>query len=127
MSTKSIHKLSREWILQTRADFRSFLDETKFPDPERMGSRGPSFHFPEWLIMFIAILAVKAKVKSYVGIHRLVGEYWNVISKGLRLKKISERQLRDRLKKIGHESGRTPGFILQLFSELVEAKDRKRR
>jgi len=45
------------------------LDETKFPDPKREeGSRGPVYKYPEWLIMFIAILAVKCKRKSYVAI-----------------------------------------------------------
>jgi len=49
--------------------------------------------------MFIAVLSVKCKVKSYVGIHRMVLEYWDVLATGLELDLISERQLRDRLKK----------------------------
>jgi hypothetical protein len=47
-------KISKKWIEQTRDYFREFLDETDFPDPDRTGSRGPKFSYPEWLIMFIA-------------------------------------------------------------------------
>ena len=36
-----------------------------------LGERGPVFQYPEWLIMFIAILSVKLKIKSYVQIHRM--------------------------------------------------------
>ena len=62
---KPCNKLSCEWIKRTIVDFRTFL-ETKFPDPTREeGSRGPEYKYPEWLIMFIAILAVKCKRKSY--------------------------------------------------------------
>ena len=38
------------------------LDETNFPDTERLGKRGPTFKYPEWLIMFIAILTVKHQI-----------------------------------------------------------------
>ena len=65
MASKS-NKISARWIRQTRDAFRSFLDETNFPDPERLGERGPKFKYPEWLIMFIAVLSVKLKVKTYV-------------------------------------------------------------
>jgi len=77
------------------------LDETGFPHPERNGTRGSKFDYPEWLIMFIAVLSVKCKVKSYLGIHRLAMEYWEIITEGLDLKdkRISESNLRDRLKK----------------------------
>lgn len=75
MLNKSEGKLNTKWIKQTRQYFRKFLDVTKFPDPEKMGSRGPAFEYPEWLIMFISILAVKCKVKSYVGIHRMSTKY----------------------------------------------------
>ena len=116
-------KLSREWIRRERDDFRSFLTETNFPDPKREeGSRGPEFWYPEWIIMFIAILSVKAKTKSYVAIHKMAMAYWDTITKGLNLKPISETQLRGRLKKICH-SPRTPAaFIFQLFPELDEAE-----
>jgi hypothetical protein len=118
---KQVSKLSREWIRRARADFRTFLDETKFPDPKREeGSRGPEFAYPEWLIMFIAILSVKNKLKNYLAIHRMVTEYWDTIAEGLKLKPISERQLRDRLKKIRHSPRKPAAFIFQLFPQLEE-------
>ena len=118
---KKISKLSREWIRQTRTDFRKFLDETGFPDPKREdGARGPEFHYPEWLIMFIAVLSVKNKLKSYVAIHRMVLEYWEVIAPDPTLKPISERQLRDRLKKICHSPGKPATFIFQVFPALAK-------
>jgi hypothetical protein len=116
--TKQAHKISKKWIEQNRLLFREFLDETDFPDPERLGERGPKFQSPEWLIMFIAILSVKLKVKSYVQIHRMAMQYWDQIAAGLDLKPISERQLRDRLKKICHHPRRPATFIFQLFPEL---------
>jgi hypothetical protein len=70
--TKNAQKISKKWIEQNRLQFREFFDETDFPDPQRLGERGPKFQYPEWLIMFIAILSVKLKVKSYVQIHRMV-------------------------------------------------------
>jgi hypothetical protein len=51
-------KISKKWIEQNRKLFRDFLDETDFPDPERTGERGPKFRYPEWVIMFIAVLSV---------------------------------------------------------------------
>ena len=126
MPTKRNYKLSRNWIIQTRAEFKSFLEETEFPDPTRMGERGPDFKYPEWLIMFIAILAVKAKIKHYVAIHRMVCEFWDVIAQDLKVQKISERQLRDRLKKIGHSPRRPATFIFQLFPELERTASRQR-
>ena len=50
MARKS-NKISAHWIRETRDDFRAFLDETDFPDPERFGERGPVFKYPEWLII----------------------------------------------------------------------------
>ncbi len=112
------NKISTRWIRDTRNDFRAFLNETDFPDPERLGERGPKFTYPEWLIMFIAILSVKLKIKSYVQIHKAVVQYWEVIAEGLDLTPISERQLRERLKKIRHFPGKPAAFIFQLFPEL---------
>jgi hypothetical protein len=80
-------------------DFRVFLNETDFPDPERFSEYGPTFKYPEWLIMFIAILSVKLKVKTYIQIHKMALKYWDVIGEDLNIDPISERQLRDRLKK----------------------------
>ena len=117
MARKS-SKISKRWIAETRSDFRAFLDETNFPDPERLGERGPAFTYPEWLIMFIAILSVKLKIKTYIQIHKMAVTYWDVIAKDLDLKPISERQLRERLKKIRHFPGKPAAFIFQLFPEL---------
>lgn len=108
-------KLNPRWISKTRDYFQSFLKQTNFPEPVRNGERGSEFSYPEWLIMFIAILAVKTKTKSYVGIHRLSDRYWKQIAKGTKLSPISERQLRDRLKKISPAPGADPGFISQIF------------
>ena len=115
---KKADKISTRWIRQTRDDFRAFLDETDFPDPERLGERGPLFKYPEWLIMFIAILSVKLKIKSYVQIHKMAHKYWHIIAEGMDLTPISERQLRERLKKIRHFPGKPAAFIFQLFPEL---------
>lgn len=117
MAAKS-NKISQRWIRETRDDFRAFLDETNFPDPERLGERGPKFKYPEWLIMFIAILSVKLKIKSYVQIHKMAVRYWDIIAHGMDLSPISEKQLRDRLKKIRHFPGKPAAFIFQLFPEL---------
>jgi hypothetical protein len=95
---KQSNKISIHWIRETRNEFRAFLDETDFPDPQRLGERGPVFKYPEWLIMFIAILSVKLKIKSYVQIHKMAVKYWPVITQGMDLTPISERQLRERLK-----------------------------
>ena len=115
---RKANKISTRWIRETREAFRNFLDETNFPDPERLGERGPKFKYPEWLIMFIAILSVKLKVKSYVQIHKMAVKYWDIIAQGMDLSPISEKQLRDRLKKIRHFPGDPAAFIFQLFPEL---------
>ena len=70
--------------------------------------------------MFIAILSVKLKIKTYVQIHKMAMEYWELIARDLDLKPISERQLRDRLKKICHQPGKPATFIFQLFPELEQ-------
>ena len=115
---RKANKISTRWIRETREAFRGFLDETNFPDPERLGERGPKFKYPEWLIMFIAILSVKLKVKSYVQIHKMAVKYWDIIARDMDLSPISEKQLRDRLKKIRHFPGDPAAFIFQLFPEL---------
>jgi hypothetical protein len=117
---KRAKKISEKWILETREMFREFLDQTDFPDPERLGERGPKLMYPEWIIMFIAVLSVKMKVKSFVQIHKMAMQYWNIIAKDLGLKPISERQLRDRLKKICHHPRKPATFIFQLFPELEQ-------
>ena len=40
-NAKEIFKISPEWIHQPREDFRCFLEQTGFPDPARLGERGP--------------------------------------------------------------------------------------
>ncbi len=126
MAKNRAKKLSPEWIHQTRRDFHSFLRETKFPNPTRLEERGPEFKYPEWLIMFIAILSVKCKLKSYLAIHRMAKEYWSAISQGLNLKLNSERQLRDRLKKSVISLRKPSAFIFQVFPELEPRQSSKR-
>ena len=63
MAIKS-NKISARWISETRNEFQAFLEETNFPAPDRIGERDPTFTYPEWLIMFIAILSVKLKIKT---------------------------------------------------------------
>ena len=113
-------RISTRWIQKTREYFREFLNETDFPDPERLGERGPKFLYPEWMIMFIAVLSVKLKIKTYVQIHKMVMDYWDEIGQDLVLKPISERQLRDRLKKICHHPRKPAAFIFQMFPELEQ-------
>jgi len=108
-------KLNDQWIRETRDYFVKFLKVTKFPHPERNGIRGSKFDYPEWLIMLIAVLAVKCKVKTYLGIHKMAVQYWSVVAEGLKVKPISERQLRDRLKKIRHSPRKPAMFIFQIF------------
>lgn len=116
--TKKTNKISTQWIRETRRDFREFLDETDLPDPEQLGERGRAFTYPEWLTMFIAILSVKLKIKTYVQIHKMAVTYWDYIGEGLNIKPISERQLREHLKKTCHFPGKPATFIFQLFPEL---------
>jgi hypothetical protein len=115
INSATLSKLNPKWVKQTCQEFRDFLKMTHFPDPVRNGRRGSQFEYPEWLIMFIAVLSVKAKVKTYLGIHRLAVEYWSLVSPDPHLKPISESQLRERLKKIRHTPGKPAGFISQLF------------
>lgn len=113
--SSSFCKLNPAWIEQTRREFLEFLDATGFPHPQRNGGRGSRFHYPEWLIMLIAVLSVKCKVQSYLGIHRLAVQYWLLLTPDPTLPVISESQLRDRLKKICHTPGKPADFIFQIF------------
>ncbi len=101
-SSTLISKLNPAWVKQVKREFLEFLRATKFPEPVRNGTRGSTFMYPEWLIMLIAVLAVKAKVKSYLGIHRLAVAHWPDIRPDRACPPISESQLRERLKKIRH-------------------------
>jgi hypothetical protein len=110
-----VSKLNPEWVLETKREFLDFLQSTRFPHPVRDGRRGSTFDYPEWLIMFIAVLSVKCHVKTYLGIHRLTLEYWHLITPEPDLAPISESQLRERLKKICHTPGKPAAFIFQIF------------
>jgi hypothetical protein len=116
-----VSKLNPQWVKQLKKEFLSFLRETRFPELTRNGTRGSTFVYPEWLIMLIAVLAVKCKVKSYQGIHRLAVQYWSILTPDPRLPPISESQLRERLKKIRHAPGRPAAFIFQIFPASVLA------
>ena len=72
--------------------------------------------------MFIAILSVKLEIKTYMRIHQIVVQYWDIIAHGMDLTPISERQLRERLKKIRHFPGKPAAFIFQLFPELEQGQ-----
>ena len=110
-------KLNPAWLKQFVKEFRAFLRETKFPEPERNGERGSYFDYPESVIMLIAVLSVKCKIKTYLGIHRLAQQYWQYLTPNKDLRLISESQLRERLKKIRHTPGKPARFIFQLFPE----------
>ena len=107
--------MNPEGVREARDDFRKFLKVTKSPHPVRNGTRGSEFDYPEWLIMFIAVVAVKAKAKSYLASHRLAVQYWDIIAESLELKPIAESTLRMRLKKSCHSPRRPAGFIFQVF------------
>lgn len=125
---KRSNKISMRWIRQTCNEFRTFLDETGFPYPQRLGERGPALKYPEWLIMFIAVLSVKLKIKSYVQIHKTAVKYWNVIAEGMNLPPISERQLRERLKKpvisLENQQRSFFSYFLNLTGENVISADK---
>jgi hypothetical protein len=110
-----VSKLNPAWVKQVKREFLDFLRTTKFPEPVRNGTRGSRFAYPEWLIMLIAVLAVKAKVKSYLGIHRLAVTHWPEIRPDRQCAPISESQLRERLKKIRHTPRKPATFIFQVF------------
>lgn len=114
---KHISKLNAEWVAQTRDYFKEFLKVTKFPHPVRNGNRGSEFEYPEWLIMLIGVISVKAKVKTYLGIHRLAVQYWDILAAGTEHEHdhISESNLRLRLKKICHSPREPAMFIFQVF------------
>lgn len=116
-SAASAPKLNPQWIRDESKEFYAFLKLTKFPEPVRDGTRGTAFTYPESFIMLIAVLAVKLKIKTYLGIHRFVVAYWDFLKPDPDLPPISEPQLRMRLKKIRH-TPRTPAmFIFQLFPD----------
>src|SRR5919198_6184681 len=115
VKSNPVSRFNPQWVGQTRDHFLEFLRLTRFPHPERNGQRGSKFDYPEGLIMLIAVVAVKAKVQTYIGIHGLATRYWKQLWPDAPLLPISESQLRDRLKKIGHTPGRGASFIFQIF------------
>lgn len=115
-SAPTIPKLNPKWVKQTKLEFLEFLQATHFPEVRRNGVRGSTFEYPEWLIMLIAVLSVKCKVKTYQGIHRLTVQYWEWLTPRADLPPISESQLRDRLKKIRHTPRKPAGFIFQIYA-----------
>ena len=115
-ATRSTSKISPKWVRQTRKYVLKFLHSTGFPPVERRGERGPTFMYPEWLIMLIGVLAVTCKEPTYLGIHRMTCRFWHELcGRQGQLPPISESQLRTRLKKIGDQLGATPGYVLQIF------------
>lgn len=112
-----VGKLNPKWITKTKKYFLEFLEATDFPMPMKSGKTGYGYLYPEWMIMLISILAVKCKIKTYMGIHRMTEEYWPLITDDKELPAISERQLRDRLKKICFKFRKPPAFIFQIFPE----------
>ena len=116
LSAPSVPKLNPKWIQHTKTSFLELLRATRFPELTRNGTRGSTFEYPEWLIMLIAVLSVKCKVKTYLGIHRLTVQYWDWLTPQPDLAPISESQLRDRLKKIRHSPRKPAGFISQIYA-----------
>jgi hypothetical protein len=112
----TVSKLNPAWIRQEKKEFYAFLKLTHFPEPLRDGKRGTAFTYPESFIMLVAVLSVKLKIKTYLGMHRFVVEYWNVL-KPATVPPISEPQLRMRLKKIRHSPRNPATFIFQLFPD----------
>jgi len=72
--------------------------------------------------MFITILSVKAKVKTYLGIYRLALRYWDIITQGLNLKSIPESTLRDRLKKSAINLENLQVSFFRYFLEITSIK-----
>jgi hypothetical protein len=108
--------ISKRWVKQTRAYFLTFLRETKFPELDRHVARDEAFHYPEWLIMLIGVLAVKSQENTSLGIHRLSTRCGNELGGGqLKAPPISERQLRERLKKISFQPGSGAGYMQHIF------------
>ena len=116
-SSPTVPKLNPRWLRQQKKEFYAFLKLTHFPEPLREGTRGTAYTYPESFIMLIAVLAVKLKLKTYLGIHRFIVRYWTLLTPAANLPAISEPQLRMRLKKISHTPRKPATFIFQLFPE----------
>ena len=97
-------------------DSKRKLATEPFPEFTEPRGRGSPGTYPEWLIMLIGVAAVKCKVKTYVGIHRLSTRYWQELcGQEVRAPLISESRLRARLKKICFQPGSGAGYVYQIF------------
>ena len=83
---KKARNASKKWTEQTREYLMDFLDETDLLYTDSIGESGSTFRYPKWLIMFITVLSVKLKIKTYPQIHKIAIEYWDLIAKDLKLK-----------------------------------------
>lgn len=110
-------KINPAWLRHESQEFYAFLELTGFPEPVRDGTRGTAFTYPESFILFIAVLAVKLKLKTYLAIHRFIVANWKILTPVPNLQPISEPQMRMRLKKIRHTPRKPAGFVFQLFPE----------
>jgi len=113
---KKANKISTRWIRETRTAFREFLDETDFPDPERMGRTWSGIQISRVADNVHCYPIGKVENQGYVRIHEMAVTYWDLIAEGFDLKPISERQLRERLKKIRHFPGKPAAFIFSAIS-----------
>ena len=68
------------------------------------------------------------KYSTYLGIHRMTCRFWHELcGRQLRVPPISESQLRARLKKIGYQLGKPPGYVFQIFPpEYLESGGQRR-
>ena len=90
-------KLNPKWVKRFARQWRAFLRDTDFPEPARNGERGSRFAYPESLIMLIAVLAVKCKIRSYLGIHRLAVTYWTHLTPTPALPPMSDASISPKL------------------------------
>jgi hypothetical protein len=116
VATSATSKISPQWVRQPRDYCLQVLQTTCFPSVKRHGQRGKTFEYPEWLIMLIGVLAVKGKEPTSLGMHRMTCRCWKELcGRKVRLPPISESQWRARLKKLGYQLGKAPGYVVQLF------------
>jgi hypothetical protein len=111
-----------EGVRDTRASFRKFLNVPQFPHPVRNGTRGSTCDDPEWLIMFMAIFAVKADARSSLALHRLAVQDWESMAAHLDRNPIPASTLRIRLQNICHSPRQPAGFIVQVCPRAIFAR-----
>lgn len=108
--------LSREWIIETREDFRTLLSQANLSCANPLESESDGY--PDWLVMYIAILATKLGLNDYKAIHQASSKHWDIIAADTGLSPMNEQQLTDHLKKIQHFPEKPATFISQLFPDL---------